>query len=143
MAVQIPIILKIDEMSFKEKKREVSTFSMTFNQPIDSEGQVTGIVRGGRITMRLKALNDGNSDLQNWMVDNSRACKGSILFYNTTNGVLMKTYEFEDAYCVDYEEHWEDDVYNPPLAHWEEITISCRKITNGPVNYSNEWNLVE
>jgi hypothetical protein len=137
-----PVELQIQE--FKEKKREVATFSMTFNQMTDMEGQVTDLPRGGKITMRVKALNDGNSDLVCWMTDKKQAYNGSIAFYNTTNGNLMKTYTFKDAYCVDYEEHWEDDVYNSLLSHWEEITISCREITNGgAMEFVNAWELVE
>ena len=138
----IPVELEIKE--FKQTKREVSTFTMTFNQATDDEGQVTGLPRGGKITMRVKALNDGNSDLICWMTAINQAYNGAIIFYNTTDGKLMKTIAFKDAYCVDYAEHWEDTIYNSPLAHWEEITISCREITNGgALNFSNTWELIE
>jgi len=137
-----PVELQIKE--FKHTKREVATFTMTFAQPIDMEGQVTGLPRGGRITMRVKALNDGNSDLVCWMADPKQVYSGAIVFYDTTDGKLMKTLQFEDAYCVNYTEQWADTVKSEDLAHWEEITISCRKITNGgALNFSNTWELVE
>jgi len=138
---RVPVRLRID--SFSVKERQIHTFSMKFDQPTDMDGQVTGIVRGGKITMRMKALNSGNTDLVNWMCDSDQAHNGKIIFLNTTNGVKMKTLEFKDAFCVGYEEYWEDDIFNPIIAHWEEITISCRQITVAPMEFKNEWNLVE
>jgi len=137
-----PVELQI--MEFKHKRREVATFSMKFSQPTDIEGQVTGLPRGGKITMRVKALNDGNSDLVCWMTDKKQAYSGNILFFDTATGKIMKTLIFKDAYCVSYTEYWEDTVKDTMLAHWEEITISCRVITNGgALNFKNSWKLVE
>jgi len=128
----------------KKPKREVASFSMKFEQSTDSDGQVAAIPRGGKITMRVKALNDGNADLACWMIDKKQAYNGKIEFLNTTDGKLMKTYYFNDAYCVSYNEYWADSVKAEELAHWEEITISCRRITNGgELNFSNVWELVE
>jgi len=136
-----PVSLIIED--FKHKIREVASFKMAFNQSTDAEGQVTSMVRGGKITMRVKALNDGNIDLLSWMVDNKKALKGSIVFVNTTNGNEMKTFNFEDAYCVNYVESWEDTTKNEDLAHWEEITISCRKINVGKMElFKNTWELL-
>ena len=137
-----PVELQI--LEFKHKRREVATFSMTFTQATDMEGQVTGLPRGGKITMRVKALNDGNSDLVCWMCDKKQAYSGNILFFDTTSGNIMKTLIFKDAYCVGYTEFWEDTVKSTDLAHWEEITISCRAITNGgALDFKNTWKLVE
>jgi hypothetical protein len=118
---------------------------MTFNQATDAEGQVTGLPRGGKIQMRVKALNDGNTNLLRWMIDKKLALGGRIVFTNTTSGVLMKTIEFRDAYCVNYTEYWEDTVSNTALAHWEEITISCREIRNliDGLKFANTWTLVK
>ena len=71
------------------------------------------------------------------------AKKGSILFMNSSDAdKKMKQIDFEGAYCVGFQEFWEDmqvSQANTPLAHWEEVTISCKKIVNGPVSYENEW----
>jgi hypothetical protein len=124
--------------------REVASFTMSFTQPTDMEGQVTGLPRGGKITMRVKALNDGNSDLVCWMTDVKQTYNGNIVFQNTTDGKLMKSLRFENAYCVNYTESWADTLKDTDIAHWEEITISCQKITNdGALNFKNMWELVE
>ena len=136
-----PVSLVIED--FKHKRREVASFKMTFNQSTDPEGQVTSIVRGGKITMRLKALNDGSTDLVTWMTDSQKALSGAIVFVDTTSGIEMKRLIFEDAYCVNYVENWDDTTKNEDLAHWEEITISCRKISVGKMElFMNTWELV-
>ena len=135
-----PVTLIIKNLSAPQ--RDVSTFSMKFEQAVDPDGQVAAIPRGGKITMKVKALNDGNSDLVCWMLDKKQTYSGSIEFLNTTDGKIMKTYDFADAYCVNYHEYWEDPVRSDALSHWEEITISCRAISNGgAMNHKNNWEL--
>ena len=59
-----PVTLKVDGLT----EREVMMVTYSFNQATDTEGQMSGIPRGGKITIRVKALNDGNPDLLNWMI---------------------------------------------------------------------------
>lgn len=125
-----PVLLKVDGFT----DREVLMVTYAFNQATDTEGQTAGIPRGGRITVRCKALNDGNPDLLKWMTTQNLAKNGSVIFNETKTGNLMKTVEFTDGYCVDFVEYWEDQV-----GHYEEITISCREIKVGPVSYHNKW----
>lgn len=125
-----PVELKVD--GFQD--REVMMVDYSFNQATDTEGQMSGIPRGGRVTVRVKALNDGNPDLLKWMTAPNLAKNGSIIFNETKTGNQMKTIDFRDGYCIDFVEHWEDK-----LGHWEEITISCRKLSVGPVAYENAW----
>ena len=137
-----PVTLIIKELSASQ--RDVATFSMKFEQFTDGDGQVAAVPRGGKITMKVKALNDGNADLVCWMLDKKQTYSGSIEFLNTTDGKLMKSYHFTDAYCVEYQEYWEDPVKSDAISHWEQITISCRAISNGgAMNYKNNWELVE
>jgi hypothetical protein len=125
-----PVELKVDGFN----DREVTMVTYAFNQATDTEGQMSGIPRGGKITIRVKALNDGNPDLLKWMIAANLPKNGAVSFNETRTGNLMKNIEFKDAYCVDYKELWEDKV-----GHTEEITISCRVIAVGPVKYENEW----
>ena len=125
-----PVQLKVDGFT----DREVLMVTYAFNQATDPEGQMAGIPRGGRITVRCKALNDGNPDLLKWMTSPHLAKNGSVIFNETKTGNLMKTIEFTDGYCVDFVEFWEDRA-----GHYEEITISCREIKVGPVSYHNQW----
>lgn len=125
-----PVALIID--SFKE--REVLSVSYEFNQDKDIQGQMTGIPRGGFIRVRVKALNDGTPELLSWMTDPRLLKNGKISFKETKTGQKMKDIEFTDAYCVGFEEDWEDTV-----GHFEEILISCREIKFGNIRYTNDW----
>ena len=132
-----PVTLMVDGF----KPREVDNVSYQFTQATDKEGQTTGIPRGGKITLRVKAMNDGNCELLNWMCEKSLAKGGKIEFMRSDDTTKkMKDVEFKGAYCVEYLEHWEDPTTaKDGLAHWEKITITCKEITNQAVTYENEW----
>lgn len=132
-----PVKLKVD--GFVD--REVASVTYAFEQATDKEGQTTGIPRGGKIVLRVKALNDGNCELLHWMISKALAKSGKIEFMNTAEaGKKMKDVEFKDAYCVDFIEHWEDVHGNDTdLGHYEEITLSCRSIVNQSVTFVNQW----
>lgn len=130
-----PVELNVDGF----KPREVMMVTYTFNQATDKEGQMTGIPRGGKITIRVKAMNDGNPELLHWMIQQAMPKNGKITFLDTKTNAKMKEISFTDAYCVDYREYWEDKTGDSDTAHYEEIVISCREIKNGPVSYTNDW----
>ena len=60
-----PVVLAIDGFA----EREVMMVDYKFDQATDREGQIAGIPRGGKVTIRVKALNDGNNELIAWMLD--------------------------------------------------------------------------
>lgn len=125
-----PVTLKVDDFV----EREVMHVDYAFTQATDVEGQMSGIPRGGKITVRVKALNDGNPDLLNWMVTKTLGKNGQIVVQETKSKQPMKTIAFTNGYCVHFQEHWEEGV-----GHFEEIVITCQTITVGPVKYTNEW----
>jgi len=125
-----PVKISIDDY----KEREVLMVTYDFEQAIDTEGQMTGLPRGGKITVRVKALNDGTPDLFAWMVERNLAKNGKITFNETKTGKQMKTIEFENGYCVDYNDNWADKEGN-----FEEIVITCQKIKFGSVEFTNDW----
>jgi hypothetical protein len=125
-----PVTLKIDGY----KEREVMGVDYEFTQETDIEGQMSGIPRGGKLTIRVKALNDGSPDLLAWMVERNLPKNGTVEFMETKTGKLMKDIKFTDGYCVDFQEKWEDK-----QGHFEEIVITCRKIEFGSVVYENQW----
>ena len=95
---------------------------------------MAGIPRGGKLQVRVKALNDGTPDLLAWMIERNLPKDGSIEFLETKTGKAMKSIEFKNGYCVNFEEKWEDK-----LGHFEEITITCKEMTFGSVKFENEW----
>lgn len=139
-----PVVFKITgEDIMGDVDREVMKVSYTFNQAVDKEGQMTGIVRGGNITVRVKALNDGNTHLLNWMLKSDMHKAGEIVFVETMTRTTMKTIRFRKAYCVDYRDYWEDQTENSDLGHYEEFTLSCQDIEVvgkvGSAKFHNNW----
>ena len=51
---------------------------------------MTGIPRGGKIRVRVKALNDGTPELMAWMCDRFLKKDGSIEFLETKTLKVMK-----------------------------------------------------
>ena len=125
-----PVVMKVADY----KDREVQMVTYEFDQATDVEGQMAGIPRGGKIQVRVKALNDGTPDLLAWMTERNLGKNGKIEFLETKTGKAMKTIEFTNGYCVEFEEKWEDK-----MGHFEEITITCKKIEFGNVVYENDW----
>ncbi|MCQ2143724.1 MAG: hypothetical protein MJY56_06620 [Bacteroidales bacterium] len=125
-----PVVLSVD--SFAE--REVLMVNYKFTQKTDIEGQLDGIPRGGRITVRVKALNDGNNELIQWMLNPSDARGLKITFNSTVDGSTMKTLEGKGCYCVHYIEDWQDG-----KMHYEEVEIVCQELKNGSIEYKNLW----
>ena len=125
-----PVVLKVKDFA----EREVLMVDYKFNQATDTDGQVAGIVRGGQITIRVKALNDGNPELLAWMVDPAAPHDVEIQFENTIDGSAMKNIKGTGCYCIHYKEYWADG-----QEHYEEILLSCQKLENGPVAYENPW----
>ena len=125
-----PVTMKIDGY----KDREVLMVTYEFDQATDVEGQMAGIPRGGKITVRVKALNDGTPDLMAWMVERNLPKDGKIEFLETKTGKAMKTIEFKNGYCVNFEERGEDK-----MGHFEEITITCKEFAIGSVKWQNQW----
>ena len=125
-----PVSMKIDCY----KDREVLKVTYEFNQATDVDGQMAGIPRGGKLQVRVKALNDGTPDLLAWMTERNLPKNGKIEFLETKTGKAMKAIEFTNGYCVEFEEKWEDK-----MGHFEEITITCKDISIGSVKFENEW----
>jgi len=129
MAVN-PVTLKVQDFV----DREVIKLDYSFEQATDTEGQITGIPRGGKVTIRVKALNDGNNQLSQWMLNPTDPRDMTIEFNKTTDGSKMKEIKATGAYCINYKEDWQDGEQ-----HYEEITIVCQTLDNGGVQYENPW----
>ena len=125
-----PVVLAIDGFA----EREVMMVDYKFDQATDKEGQIAGIPRGGKVSIRVKAMNDGNSQLLQWMLAPNDPRDFTVTFFNTVDGSTMKELKGTGCYCVNYKEKWEDGE-----EHFEEIEVVCQKLENGPVGFDNPW----
>jgi hypothetical protein len=125
-----PVVLEIKDFA----PREVKMVAYKLDQATDRERTNAGIPRGGKLTIRVKALNDGNNELIAWMLDPTSPRNFSVKFVNTVDGAAMKELKGTNCYCINYIEKWEDG-----QQHYEEIEIVCQKLENGPVAFENPW----
>ena len=125
-----PVTLEIESF----EPREVYLVDYDFEQATGTDGQIDGNPRGGRITVKVKAMNDGNNQLVQWMLEPDTARDLKLTFLNTIDGSTMKTIEGKGGYCVNYTEKWEDG-----QMHFEEIEVVCRELKNGAVEFINKW----
>ena len=89
-----PVLMKIQDY----KDREVQMVTYEFDQETDREGQMTGIPRGGKIQVRVKALNDGTPELMAWMCDRFLKKDGSIQFLVSDTGEGIPEEKREDVF---------------------------------------------
>ncbi len=110
-----PVTLAVKDF----ETREVLMIDYKFDQATDREGQIAGIPRGGKVTIRVKAMNDGNNQLLQWMLAPNDPRDFTVTYYNTVDGSTMKELKGTACYCVNYKEKW--------------------KLENGPVGFENPW----
>ena len=125
------VIMKIDGLV----EREVVNMSYSLHQEHDVEGRPSAITRGGQISVTLKALNDGSTELFEWACDPYVSKSGEFSF-EKRDGTNMKTLKFEDGYLVDFAETYDSA---DASAQFEEIRISAKKIDIGGVFHENTW----
>lgn len=125
-----PVVLSVD----KFKEREVYKIDYNFSQKTDTEGQLDGIPRGGRLNVVVKALNDGNNELIQWMLNPTDARDVKVTFNSTKDGSVMKTIEAKGCYCVRYKENWADGEL-----HSETVSIVAQEMKIGSVEFKNKW----
>lgn len=125
-----PVTMQVKDFT----DREVMMLTYAFDQDIDKEGQMSGIPRGGKIHVKVKALNDGNPQLLGWMLEPTLAKDVTFTFMDTKANKQMKTIEVSGGYCVDFHENWTDD-----QQHYEEIVISCQNIKFQNIEFKNAW----
>ena len=131
MAANItPVTLTVKDF----EPREVLMVDYKFDQAVDREGQIAAIPRGGRVKIRVKAMNDGNNQMVQWMLSPNDPRDMTLTFYNTVDGSTMKEIKGTGCYCVNYIEKWEDGE-----EHFEEMDIVCQVLENGPVAFNNPW----
>ena len=125
-----PVTLEVKDF----EQREVIMIDYKFEQATDREGQIAGIPRGGTVNIRVKAMNDGNTQMLQWMLAPNDPRDFTVTFFNTVDGSTMKELKGTGCYCTNYKEMWEDG-----KEHFEEMEIVCQNLANGPVSYENPW----
>lgn len=133
MAAQRTVTIDADGIA----QREVMYVRYELNQQTDVEGQPTGTTRGGKITMKVKSNDDGNTDLLEWMCDTYMSKSGKISWPNRQGGE-MKHLDFVEGYMVEYAETYDN---KNEVQQYEEFTISAKEIKMGNAQHNNRWTI--
>lgn len=119
------------------QEREVLYVRYELNQQTDVEGQPTGTTRGGKIRIKVKSNDDGNTDILEWMCDTYMSKSGTVSFPNRQGGE-MKQLTFKEGYVVEYSETYDS---TNSLLQYEEFTISAKEIQVGNARHNNRWTI--
>ncbi len=119
------------------QEREVLFVKYELNQQTDVEGQPTGTTRGGKIYVKVKSNDDGNTDILEWMIDTYMSKSGTISYPNRQGGE-MKHLSFKEGYVVEYAETYDS---TNDILQYEEFTISAKEIQIGNARHNNRWTI--
>ena len=119
------------------QEREIIFVRYELNQQTDVEGQPTGTTRGGKIYVKVKSNDDGNTDILEWMIDTYMSKSGTISYPNRQGGEL-KPLSFTEGYVVEYAETYDS---TNSLLQYEEFTISAKEIQIGNARHNNRWTI--
>ncbi len=119
------------------QEREIIFVRYELNQQTDVEGQPTGTTRGGKIYVKVKSNDDGNTDILEWMIDTYMSKSGTISYPNRQGGE-MKHLSFKEGYVVEYAETYDS---TNSLLQYEEFTISAKEIQIGNARHNNRWTI--
>ena len=133
MAAQRTVTINADGIA----EREVMYVRYELNQQTDVEGQPTGTTRGGKIYVKVKSNDDGNTDLLEWMCDTYMSKSGTISWPNRQGGE-MKHLDFTEGYMVEYAETYDN---KNEVQQYEEFTISAKVIKIGNAQHNNRWTI--
>ena len=113
--------------------RNVLNVSYSLHRSVDSDGQPTSKVSIDGIYVRVKSLEDGNTEFFEWMCSPFDYKDGKIVI--RSNGNLMKQLEFKRGYIISYKEKYDDD----EGVLIEEFEISPQEVKMGGASLKEVW----
>lgn len=123
-------------LTIEDKEYVLLNFSMKITREYDHRGRPSTMPKVGLLTMEVESI--GDHFLAAWALVPSTTKSGQMKFYKTDEDSTLKTYDFEDAYVMDFEEIY--DNYNT-LNMSIKITIFCNTIELQPggIFHDNNW----
>lgn len=125
-----PITIEVDGL----KKRDVLSLRYSFHQSTDSDGQPSGKIACDGIYLRVKSLEDGNTEFAEWMTENMEYKDGKIVFMSSDRLKKMKELTFKRGYLVFYQE-----TYDEGSGYIEEFEITPQSVGVGGAVHEEVW----
>ncbi len=122
-------------MEIDDKKYRMLKWGLNINQQTDQTGRPVANPAGGLITVVLEST--GETDLFEWVSSPDMTKSGKITFQRRDNTSSLKTFEFKDAYCINYDEDFSDTGGQPMITS---VTISAKELVCSAVKLKKSWN---
>lgn len=127
-------------MSFLAKLKienvEYNVLSLDWNieQSFDDTGLPIERTQAGQIKVTYESTKD--TEIISWALSNRGLKNGELTLYNRDSVSTFRKIEFRDAYCVNFNEKF-DNINNKPLL--SEILISARELIIKDAKHVNNW----
>lgn len=110
--------------------------SYEFSQATSERGRVTAKVRSGLLVLHLDVPD--SDQLLAWAADPNKKLSGSVVFNQTDRPVVSEQLQFEDGFCVAYEEIFQSGAA-PEGAYRCTLHISAARLRLGTLTKDNTW----
>jgi hypothetical protein len=108
--------------------------SFRFTQVTDATGKPSSIPHGGYVSLIIESTKE--TELYDWMIGPTATKNGTVTFYRRDMLSKLKTLEFTEGYCVDYQESFDHRGEHPMQIA---LTISARTLKLNESEFKNNW----
>ncbi|GGH80279.1 hypothetical protein HNQ91_004877 [Filimonas zeae] len=124
----------IAKMELEGENSNILYCSFRFTQVTDATGRPSSVPKGGAVMLTVEST--GQSDLFDWMISPEQTRSGLITFYRRDTMSKLKTLEFTDAHCIDYQEVYQHDGEFPMQI---KLVLSAKELKLNDSTYTNNW----
>lgn len=122
------------ELALEGNTYYLNSVSFQIVQAIDKFGRPSSVAKGGKIDIELFTIED--DVIFDWMVHPVKTLNGSINLYEADNETKLKEIQFENGYCIEYTEVFEQSGVENLVT---KLTISAEKLSIGNIDLDNQW----
>jgi Hemolysin coregulated protein Hcp (TssD) len=108
--------------------------SYRFTQGTNANGKPAAVPQGGFVSLVVESTK--STDVFDWMINPTGLKNGLVTFYRRDMHSKLKTLEFMDAYCVDYQEDFDHKGEHPMQISF---TVSAKTIKVNDSEFKNNW----
>jgi hypothetical protein len=112
----------------------LNSVTIEIEQIADQFGRPSTAAKGGKIEIELFSVED--DVIFDWMVHTKKTLNGSINLYEADFETKLKEIKFEDGYCIEFNEHFEEASDNSLVTRFK---ISAEKLSIGNIDLDNQW----
>jgi hypothetical protein len=112
----------------------LNSVSMEIGHATDQYGRPSSATKGGKITVELFSVDDNT--FFDWAIHPGKTRDGTINLIKADNESKVKEIKFENAYCTEYIEVFNDTLEKSLVTR---CIISAEKLSIGNIELDNKW----